>query len=103
MDVILPDSAAQYFLPQNMVQLGSENYSLSAGLFRLFYWNFSVQREGQTSWEPLSSFQVTTDDKTADYFGYGFKLAQYQGHAVIEASNDGTNTYLRSGSQLLLP
>jgi hypothetical protein len=96
-DVVMPDSGARYYRPENPVRLATEAFFINPGLLRAYYWDLEVQRENQSSWQPLTKWKLIHTDATPDGNTWGMKLATFQGRPAIEVSNEGTRTYMKKG------
>jgi hypothetical protein len=96
----VPAEGGQYFDPLRMTDLYTEAFYINHGLFRAYYWGFEVQQEGSSTWVPLQQWVQHYTDATPALNTWGMKRGWYQGHAVIEVSNDNTPTYLRQNDTL---
>jgi hypothetical protein len=96
-DVVMPDSGARYYRPGNPVRIATEAFFINPGLLRAYYWDFEIQRENQSSWQPLRKWKLVNTDANPDGNAWGMKLATFQGRPAIEVSNDGTCTYMKKG------
>lgn len=102
LDFALPYDSASYLDPREIVSIYTE-FLAYAGLFRAYYWGFEIQYE-HGAWEPLTQWKLLSFDGPSTNYGYGFKIAEYAGRAVIEVSNDGTDTYFKQvGTVFTLP
>jgi hypothetical protein len=61
-----------------------------------------MQRENQSSWQPLRKWKLVNTDAQPDANTWGMKRATFQGRPAIEVSNDGTPTYMRKGEVIEL-
>jgi hypothetical protein len=98
----LPSEYARYFDPSEIVSMVTEFFD-GSGLFKAYFWDFEIQREGATSWQALTSFQVNYQADPLPNIGWGVKLGMYDGHQVLEISNDGTDTYFKFSDVFTLP
>ncbi len=75
---------------------------ISPGLFRMYFWDVMIQREGESTWDPLREWLLTWTDATEEGNTWGMKRSTFNGHDAIEVSNDGTPTYLKKNETLVL-
>ena len=81
---VAPDANAQYI---GAFSFGTEFFTSSAGLFKLYLSNLQYQTEGSTTWQKICTWRVSS--ACGDTNQYGFKLAVDGSANVIEVSNDG--------------
>jgi hypothetical protein len=86
-----PDANAQRLCSWETLIFFSE-FLHSSGLFRVFYWDFGIKREGAGTWEPIYAWRVSHHDGSLDAFGV--RRAWHAGVPVIEVGNDPGSTYL---------
>src|SRR5262249_48236120 len=96
----LPDDGAHYFTPYEILNFYTEFFQ-HAGLFKVYFWNFEVQRETATTWIPLRWFRVHNDAPTGTE--WGVRLTTHKGIRVIEVSNDAPAAFFGDGANFMLP
>jgi len=89
--IALPENGAKYFTSYELINFRTEFFQ-NSGLFKVYLWDFEIQREGKTSWESLTNWKVT--DYDGDGSNYGIKKATYNGKEIIEISNDSSGQFL---------
>jgi hypothetical protein len=82
---VAPDANAKYI---GAFTMATEFFTSSPGLFKIYLSTLRVQTEGNTAWQNVCTWQVTSQCGSTNE--YGFKLTTVPGGATaIEVSNDG--------------
>jgi hypothetical protein len=98
-----PFDFAQYLAPEFLQNIVTEFLS-PAGFFQALFWDMAVRRESSTTWIPLTAWKVGQNELLdVRNVGSGGRVNTYDGHAVLEISNDGTDTYLQVNDIFQLP
>ena len=82
----LPDANGRYVTSYEIFDFFSEFLSLNYS-FQAFFWNFELQREGDTWWRRVNQFMVYRQDAYPAV--YGARVVSDSGANVIEISNVG--------------
>ena len=101
-DFAMPDECARYFAPARMTQIATEAFFIHPGLFKALFWDVEVQRENQTTWEPILKWKLVEADARPGENTWGMKVTTLDSRLAIEVSNDGTRTYAGKGEILEL-
>lgn len=98
----LPDDSARYLAPGEISSFGTEFFN-HPGFFQVYIWEPEVMAEGG-SWQPVTRWKTgyCSDCSGSVINTYGAKLSTYNGWNVIEISNDGTDTYYKTGDIFVL-
>lgn len=106
----VPDRFATNFAPSEIFSIVTEfldktpeEISAGNGDFQAYFWDFELQRENTTTWIPLRRMQVFYRADLTENIGWGAKIGQYQGHPVLEISNDTTDTYFKLNEIFEIP
>ena len=99
---LLPEEHGRYLFRQRPTQIATEAFFINPGLFRMYFWDLMIQREGESEWDPLRQWRLTWTDAADTGNTWGMKRATFDDHDAIEVSNDGTPTYLRQSETLVL-
>lgn len=104
-DYLMDDATAEFIDVRNrghIMPIVSE-FLHHLGFFQVYMWDFQFKRENATQWEDINQFEVTGPLETiSNYHGwFGMRLAKYDGKTVLEISNDGTDSYFRSGDGIV--
>ena len=103
-DFVLPDRQAPYLDRKNPVILATEAFYNHPGLFKVFFWDFAVQRENGKEWIPLHTWKLNKAVGVEPGRNtWGFRATSFRTSPAIEASNDDTPTYLKQGDIIDLP
>jgi hypothetical protein len=98
--VALPEGDSSYF--KDVFGIWTE-FLATPGPVRVYYWDIAYQREGDPTWVAIPNWKVAYRDGTAaNPTGFGFRIGAYQGHRVIEVSNDPALHYADAGTTLSL-
>jgi hypothetical protein len=94
----MPDESARYFVPSRMAQIATEAFAIHPGFFKAVFWDLEIQREHQSSWEPIPKWKLVESDAATDGNTWGMKRSKFRDRPAIEVSNDGTRTYATKGA-----
>jgi hypothetical protein len=98
-----PFDSAQYLAPTFLQNIVTEFLS-PPGFFQVLFWGMAVRREGSTTWIPLTTWKVGQNEfLDVRNVGSGGRVRTYNRHAVLEISNDGTDTYFQVNDIFQLP
>jgi hypothetical protein len=106
-DFAVPDDSAKYLSPTTFgtsdpMSIITE-FLASPGFFQVYFWDFELQREGSSIWEPLNTWKVFYRADPTPNVGWGAKIGTYNNRPVLEISNDGTDTYYQLNDVFQIP
>jgi hypothetical protein len=98
----VPNEHGSYFFPWEMPSFTSEFFAFD-GLFQVFFWEFSYQREATENWVPMQRWKVQRDDQLPGRIN-GVRVVDFGGKQVLEMSNvGGPIPYLPKDTEFFLP
>jgi hypothetical protein len=97
----LPDQQASHISPSRIIDIVSEFFD-RPGSFQVYLWGFEYQEENVAIWRPITRFVMNYQALPTRNKGSGVRVATYNGQAVLEFSNDGSDTYARLNQVLIL-
>jgi hypothetical protein len=101
-DFALPARSAEFIASQRPMQIATEAFFAHAGLFKVLFWGIESQSLGTACWLPMRKWKLAQTDAAPSANTWGFKSSEAAGEPAIEASNDGSPTYLARGESLQL-
>jgi hypothetical protein len=101
-DFVFPDDSARYLAPWEIMGIVTE-FLAAPGFLQVYFWDFEVQREGSSTWEPLNTWKVHYRADPEPPYGLGAKIGTYNNRPVLEISNDGTDTYYKLNDVFQIP
>jgi len=90
-----PTGYAEFFDPRKMLNFETE-YFVGPGFLKAYLWGFAYLQQSDPNWKPLNKWRITNHPGTTNEFG--IRLDWFEGHPVVEFSDDNHTMFLPQGA-----